>query len=205
MAAIAAIARVTDLPITADLENGYEQDDSKLITLIKDLLSLGVVGINVEDSHNGVLIEPLSQAHRIEIVRSAAESVGVDLFINARVDTAFYGSPDNVQRDSECLERAMTYIAASADGVFVPGVVDLPTVKTMATALPVPLNTMVGPGSPTVAELLGAGAGRITTGVAGALAAYARIETAALELLRHGTYDELSPAQDFALFNASMR
>lgn len=200
-----AITRVTGLPVSADLEDGYEQDALKLADFIKKVLDLGVVGINVEDSHNGALVDASSQARRIEIIRSAAESVGVDLFINARIDTAFYGSPDTVQRDAECLQRTALYIHAGADGVFVPGIVDLATVSALAAAVSVPLNIMVGPGSPTVLELLDAGAGRITTGMAGALAAYAYIESAAQELLSHGTYDGLSPAQDFTQFNALMR
>ncbi len=203
--ALTAITRVTDLPVTADLEHGYEQEESKLTDLIREVVARGVVGVNIEDSHGGQLVRVSRQARRIEVIRAAAEATGVDLFINARVDTAFFGSTDTAQRDAECLSRATSYIHAGADGVFVPGVVDLPTVKTLATALSVPLNIMVGPGSPPVQALLDAGAGRITTGMAGALATFAQVESAAQELLQHGTYDGLSPAQDFTHFNASMR
>jgi 2-methylisocitrate lyase-like PEP mutase family enzyme len=202
---LTAIATVTDLPLTADLEDGYEQDDSRLTAFIQKVLDVGVAGINIEDSSGGTLVEMSSQARRIEVIRAAADSIGADLFINARVDTAFYGSSDAAQRDAECLKRAYTYVAAGADGIFVPGIDDLPTVSTLSTALPVPLNIMVGPGSPVVAELLDAGAGRITTGMAGALAAYAQVEQAAQNLLRLGTYEALSPALDFGQFDASMR
>lgn len=203
--ALAALTRVTDLPVTADLEHGYEQEDSKLADLIREVLDFGVVGINLEDSYDGKLVDASVQAQRIGVVRAVAESVGIDLFINARIDTAFFGPTDAEQRDAECLSRAGSYVDAGADGVFVPGVVDLPTVTKLAAALTVPLNVMIGPGSPTVQALLDAGAGRITTGMAGALAAYAQVESAAQELLQYGTYNGLSPAQDFGQFNASMR
>lgn len=204
LTALAVIARITDLPVTADLEDGYEDDTPKLADLIRRVLDLGVVGINIEDSHDGVLIDASRQSRRIEATRAAAEATGVDLFINARVDTAFFGPSDSLQRDDECLARAQSYVDAGADGIFVPGVVDLPTVTKLANALSVPLNIMVGPGSPTVQDLLHAGAGRITTGMAGASAAYARVEANARELLQQGTHDGLSPAQDFAQFNAAM-
>lgn len=203
--ALADIARVTDLPVTSDIEYGYEEEDSKLADFIKEVLDLGVSGINIEDSHAGGLVDAAHQARRITVVRTAAESSGVDLFINARVDTAFFGPTDTTQRDTECLSRAASYIDAGADGIFVPGIVDIHTVTALAETLSVPLNVMVGPGSPSVRALLDAGAGRITTGMAGALAAYAQIESAAQELLRHGTYDSLTPAQDFGQFNTSMR
>lgn len=203
--ALANIARVTDLPVTADLEYGYEEEDPKLADLIKEVLNLGVVGINIEDSHDGDLVNAALQARGIAVIRTTAESAGVDLFINARVDTAFFGPNDTAQRDAECLSRAASYIDAGADGIFVPGIVDLPTVRNLADSLSVPLNIMVGPGSPSVRALLDAGAKRITTGMAGALAAYAHIESVAHELLQHGTYDGLSPAQDFGQFNTFMR
>jgi 2-methylisocitrate lyase-like PEP mutase family enzyme len=202
---LADIARVTNLPVTADIEYGYEEEDSKLADFIKEVLDLGVVGVNIEDSDAGGLVGAAHQARRITVIRIAADSFGVDLFINARVDTAFFGPTDTTQRDIECLSRAASYIDAGADGIFIPGISDAPTVTNLAGALSVPLNVMVGPGSPSVRALLDAGAGRITTGMAGALAAYAQIESAAHELLQHGTYDSLSPAQDFGQFNASMR
>lgn len=186
--ALADITPVTDLPVTADIEYGYEAEDLRLADFVKEVLTLGVVGVNIEDSYNGSLVDAAHQAQRITVVRAAAESVGVDLFINARVDTAFFGPSDAEQRDAECLSRAALYIDAGADGIFVPGITDLPTVTSLADALSVPLNIMVGPGSPSVRALLDAGVGRITTGMAGALAAYAQIESAAQELLRHGTY-----------------
>lgn len=203
--ALADIVRITDLPVTADIEHGYEEKHPELIDFIKDILNLGVVGINIEDSRDGRLVEAAHQAKRVAVIRAAAESLGVDLFINARVDTAFFGPIDTTERDAECLFRAASYIDAGADGIFVPGVIDLPTVTNLAATLSVPLNIMVGPGSPSVRALLDAGAGRITTGMAGALAAYAQIESAAQELLQHGTYDSLTPSLDFGQFNASMR
>ncbi|GAA1126851.1 isocitrate lyase/phosphoenolpyruvate mutase family protein [Arthrobacter flavus] len=204
IAALIKIVQATDLPVTADIENGYFLDEPGLIRIIQQVLDLGVVGINVEDSNRSQLMDADAQADRIAIIRQTADRYGVSLFINARVDTAFFGSSDPAERDADSIRRAEKYIDAGADGIFVPGVTDLPTISRLAGNLSVPLNIMTGPGCPSVRDLLAAGAGRITTGMAGALACYEVIEASARELLQEGTYDRLSPALDFSSFNAAM-
>ena len=57
---------------------------------------------------------------------------------------------------------------------------------------PLPLNVMVGPGAPTVAELAALGVARISVGPAITSAAYSLAKAATRELLTSGTYDSLS-------------
>ncbi len=204
ISALTKIVQATNLPVTADIENGYSHDGPGLIRFIHQVLNLGVVGINVEDSHDAQLMEATAQAERVAIIRQTADSYGVSLFINARVDTAFFGSPDQAERDADSIRRSARYIDAGADRIFIPGVTDLPTVSHLAKSVSVPLNIMAGPGSPAAHELLEAGAGRVTTGMSGALAAYEAIEASARELIEEGTYIRLSPALDFSSFNSSM-
>ncbi|GAB3543477.1 isocitrate lyase/phosphoenolpyruvate mutase family protein [Arthrobacter tecti] len=201
IAALSNIVKATDLPVTADLENGYYPEDAGLNRLIDRVLDLGVAGINVEDSRAAQLLDAGTQAARIATVRRAADRTGAQLFINARIDAVLLGVGDPIE---QALSRAARYVEAGADGIFVPGVTDLPTVTHLAENLSVPLNVMVTPGSPTTGELLKSGAGRVTIGMAGALAAYALIEDSAGELLTTGTYDALQPALDFSTFNSAL-
>src|SRR5579862_4227591 len=80
------IARAVSLPVTADLEAGYELSAEEFL---RRILHAGVVGCNLEDSDHhgdGVLVDVEQQAERIAAVRKAAKTAGVDVVINARVD-----------------------------------------------------------------------------------------------------------------------
>ncbi|GAA3052240.1 hypothetical protein GCM10010448_39310 [Streptomyces glomeratus] len=107
------------------------------------------------------------------------------LFVNARVDTRLRGTGGL----GETLKRAAAFLAAGADGVFVPGVVDPVTVKVLAEGAEGPLNVMVGPGAPPVAELAALGVARVSAGPGIAQAANGLVHRAARELPDAGTYE----------------
>jgi len=104
----------------------------------------------------------------------------------------------------ETLDRAAAYLAAGADGIFVPGVTDPETITVLAKEVPAPLNVMAGPGAPTVAELAGLGVARVSVGPAIALAAYAVVRHSTRELLSGGTYSALAAALEYRRVDALM-
>lgn len=107
-AAVARIARAVDVPVSADVEDGYGLAPKELV---ERLLEAGAVGCNLEDSSGGVLKDPHEHAEWLAEVRYAA---GDSLFVNARVDTFEYGD-GNPER---AIERAALYVAAGADCVY---------------------------------------------------------------------------------------
>ncbi|MBW8701378.1 Carboxyvinyl-carboxyphosphonate phosphorylmutase [Streptomyces sp. MBT84] len=107
-AAVARIVRAVDVPVSADLENGYGLAPRELV---ERLLETGAVGCNLEDSDAGVLLDPHRHADRIAEVRAAA---GDRLFVNARVDSFAHGDGD----PERAVERAALYVAAGADCVY---------------------------------------------------------------------------------------
>lgn len=137
-------------------------------------------------------------AARIAAARRAADSAGVPLFINARTDVFLAGISAPEQRLTLTLARAARYIDAGADGVFVPGVVTAETIAALAAGIAAPLNVMVGPGSPRVADLGRLGVARVSLGSAVAQAAYAVVQRAAAELAGPGTYTATAGALDYA-------
>ncbi|MGW6198730.1 isocitrate lyase/PEP mutase family protein [Kribbella sp. NPDC055110] len=181
IAALRAICAAVSVPVTADIEAGYG-DVAGAVTAV---VEAGAVGINLEDSTARVLDDPLAHAERIKAARAAAVAVGIDLVINARTDTYLFGDRTGT------IERAKIYADAGADVLFVPGVVDAPTIAELVKESPLPLNVMVGPGAPTVAELADLGVARISVGPAITSAAYALATAAARELLTTGTYEAL--------------
>ncbi|WP_089153880.1 isocitrate lyase/PEP mutase family protein [Micromonospora sp. NBS 11-29] len=201
---IRLVAAAVRLPVTADVEAGYGDTPDDVATTISAVLAAGAVGVNVEDGrHDGG--EPLrpvdEQCARLAAVRSAADRAGVPLYLNARVDT-FLRRAGGVP---ETVARAEAYLAAGADGIFVPGTVDPSTVAALVAAIPAPLNVMVRAGGPPVAELARLGVARVSLGPTVAEAAYAVAQRAAAEAFGAGTYDAVADALDFGTLNALMR
>jgi 2-methylisocitrate lyase-like PEP mutase family enzyme len=198
VAAIARIAAAVSVPVTADIEGGYADDADGVERTVDAVLGAGAVGINVEDGAR----DPAEFAARVGAARRAADRAGVPAFVNARTDVFLSGLVEPDRELSETVDRARRVLDAGADGVFVPGVVDLATVEALCSAIPGPVNVMVGPGSPTVAELAGAGVARVSLGSGIAQAAYAVARRAAVELLGPGTYDAVVGAVDHGDLNA---
>ncbi|MDQ1034929.1 2-methylisocitrate lyase-like PEP mutase family enzyme [Streptomyces sp. V3I8] len=207
LAAVARIAAAVRVPVSADIETGYAGDAGGVGETVRAVLAAGVVGVNIEDAlhephpspESGEPLRPIAeQAARIAAARAAADSAGVPLFVNARVDTYLRGAGSL----SATLERAAAFLAAGADGVFVPGVVDPVTVKALAEGVDGPLNVMAGPGAPSVTELSSLGVARISVGSGIAQAAHALVRRATRELLDTGTYGALADGLDHGELNA---
>lgn len=137
---------------------------------------------------------PADFAAHLTTARTAADEAGTDLFLNARIDTYLLGLGTPEHRLTETLPRAHGYVAAGADGIFVPGVTDPGTIRALAAEIPVPLNVMAGPGAPSVAELGRLGVARVSLGSGVAQAAYAAARRGVRELLDGGTYEALAEA-----------
>ena len=201
--AMDAVARIAasvsvSVPVTVDIESGYADDADGVARTVDAVLEAGAVGINIEDGR----LHPEALADRIGAARRAAERAGVPLFVNARTDAHLAGLVDPGRLLTETLERARRYRGAGADGVFVPGVRDVGTIRALVESIDGPVNVMAGPGSPTVAELARLGVARISLGSAVAQAAYAVVRQATAELRTTGTYDSLAAGVDYADLNA---
>jgi 2-methylisocitrate lyase-like PEP mutase family enzyme len=198
MDAVARIAASVSVPVTVDIESGYADDADGVARTVDAVLEAGAVGINIEDGR----LHPDALADRIGAARRAAERAGVPLFVNARTDVHLAGLVDPERLLAETLERARRYRGAGADGVFVPGVRDVATIRALVESIDALVNVMAGPGSPTVSELARIGVARISLGSAVAQAAYAVARQATAELLATGTYDSLAAGVDYAELNA---
>lgn len=198
MDAVARIAASVSVPVTVDVESGYADGANGVARTVDAVLEAGAVGINIEDGR----LHPDALADRIGAARRAAERAGVPLFVNARTDVHLAGLVDPERLLAETLERARRYRGAGADGVFVPGVRDVGTIRALVESIDGPVNVMAGPGTPTVAELARLGVARISLGSAVAQAAYAVARRATAELLTTGTSDSLVAGVDYADLNA---
>jgi 2-methylisocitrate lyase-like PEP mutase family enzyme len=198
------IAAAVAVPVTADVEGGYGPGPGDVAVTVEAVIAAGAAGVNIEDSRvpGGPLFGPAEQAARIKAARYAAASAGLSgLFINARTDVFLFGVGAEQARPADVLARCRAYAEAGADGLFVPGLLDLEVLAELAAASPLPLNVMAGPGAPPVAELAAAGVRRVSVGTAIAQSAYTLAGRAAAELLTTGGYAALDGALDFGTLN----
>lgn len=187
---VARVASAVKVPVTADIEGGFADTAEGVGETVAAVIAAGAVGVNLEDGHRA----PMEQAGRIAAARGAADKAGIPLYLNARIDTYLFGIGEESDRLEETIGRMHAYVGAGASGVFVPGVTDPETLAALVAAVDAPLNVLVGPGSPSVAELAALGVARISLGGKVAGAAYAVVRRATEEMLTSGTYDSVAGA-----------
>ena len=160
------IARVVQLPFSVDISNGEGLDVSELQARVKMLLNLGIVGVNFEDrlDDNSGIKSIDEQVERITAIRSAADSYGVPLFINARTDLFATAKISHAELIDNAVNRAKAYQAAGGNGFFVPGLLDVTLITQLCELSPLPVNIIRLPGAPSTAELKVAGVSRISYG-----------------------------------------
>jgi 2-methylisocitrate lyase-like PEP mutase family enzyme len=161
------ITGAVDVPVTLDVESGY---DTPADQLVERVLEAGVVGVNVEDTvhSEGRLRAVQEHADYIGAIRAAADGAGVDLVVNARTD-AFVGEVQTFEDPlAEALLRLRACEAAGARCVYPVRVPDAATVRALLDGLDGPLNLtahpVAGAHAGTFEELRAMGVHRITFG-----------------------------------------
>ncbi len=197
LAAVDRIRAVVAVPVSVDIEGGLSAEPEELAVLVRELTTRDIAGFNVEDSWDGALLPLEAQQERIAAARVAAG----DLFLNARIDTFFFGTGDDKARLGETIMRASALVEVGADGVFVPGLSDLVLIRELVARVTVPVNIMTGPGGPTVAQLADAGVARVSLGTALAEAAYARANDLASQFRTGGAIPTAEESLSYSELN----
>ncbi|MGH9170305.1 MAG: isocitrate lyase/PEP mutase family protein [Acidimicrobiales bacterium] len=159
---VAVATRLARLPVllTVDVESGFSDDPEQVADVAEQLFAVGAVGINLEDGRpDGTLSSIAHHCAKIAAVKSRVP----DLFVNARTDVFWLGSDSTSRPISEALGRGRAYVAAGADGFYVPGVAGA-QVTEVSHGVDAPLNVLYLPGRDTFSELAALGAGRVSTG-----------------------------------------
>ena len=164
---VARIARAVSVPVTADMESGYGTSPADMAEMARALVDAGAVGLNLEDvtgDDEGSHVEMGLQTEKIAAVREASAAAGVPLVINARTDVYLMPIGPEETRFERTVERLRTYRKAGADCVFAPGIREKETIGRLVRAVDAPLNILLQPGGPTVAELEKLGVARASIG-----------------------------------------
>jgi 2-methylisocitrate lyase-like PEP mutase family enzyme len=162
------IVSSSDLPVTFDVESGYGADAPSVRKTIVRAIEAGVVGCNLEDSYpESGKLRPVAEAvARVRSARAATKEGLDSFFINARTDVFFEAPPEEHSRSmlEMAIDRAKAYSDAGAAGIFAPGLIDAALIAELASSISLPLNIMIGEGSPSIAVLADAGVARVSHG-----------------------------------------
>jgi 2-methylisocitrate lyase-like PEP mutase family enzyme len=185
------IVRSVHVPVTADILNGLGDGIDDAVETLMEVIDLGAVGINLEDSTDvggPRLVDVELQVEKIHALCAAAEQAGVPIVINARTDSFWLKVGDQKQWLRESIARANRYREAGAHCLFVPSAVERDTIRTLAAEIDGPLNILTVPGCPPIAELQELGVRRVSEGSGPMRAAMMLARRIARELLESGTY-----------------
>jgi 2-methylisocitrate lyase-like PEP mutase family enzyme len=183
------IAGATDLPVNADLENGYADEPRAAAEMIRLAAEAGVVGGSIEDA-TGDPARPIYDfnlaVERVQAAVEVARSLPVPFMLTARAENLLHGRLDL----DDTIGRLQAFEKAGADVLYAPGVRDLATIRTVAASVGKPLNVVMSAADPalTAAQLAEAGVKRISVGGALSRLALAAFLAGAREMKEQGGF-----------------
>ncbi|HXB98864.1 MAG TPA: isocitrate lyase/phosphoenolpyruvate mutase family protein [Terriglobales bacterium] len=189
MSHLSAIASATDLPVSADLENGFGHTPEIAAETIQLAATAGVVGGSIEDA-TGRADHPIyEREHAVERVRAAAEAARALPFtftLTGRAENYLHGRPD--LRDT--IRRLQAYQEAGADVLYAPGLTTKDDIAAVISSVDRPVNVVMGLQGVqlSLAELSAIGVKRVSVGSALSRAALGAFLRAAREMQEHGTF-----------------
>ena len=179
---VADLAVAVDLPVSVDAEAGYPSDPGGVAETIRLVAAAGAAGCSIEDfDPDAERIAPLDIAvQRVDAAVAEAQRHG--LVVTARAENHLYGVDDL----DDTIARLQAYRDVGADVVYAPGLTALASIQRVVSEVACPVNVLLQPDGPTLAELAAAGVRRVSTGGALAFVAYGAMAEAAHELIRDG-------------------
>lgn len=183
----AEIVAATDLPVSADLEDGFGAAPETCAQTIRLACDVGLVGGSIEDATG----DPDAPIHAfslaVERVQAAAEAArDLPFLLTARAENHLWGRPDL----DDTIRRLQAFSQAGAHVLYAPGLPDIEAIRTVCGAVDKPVNVVMGlrGKSYSVAELAAAGVKRISVGGSFARAALGALMHAAEEVKTSGTF-----------------
>jgi 2-methylisocitrate lyase-like PEP mutase family enzyme len=168
LAIIKKIVSSVNIPVSADIESGFAENDLQLEDNIKQLLTTGIIGINIEDTDketNSILPTEI-QCEKIKLIKRVSEKMNIPLFINARADVYLRGKDFDTPESKfeEALKRGKAYKAAGADCFYPIAMTRQEDIKRMVEQLQMPVNIITIPGIPELNVLNEMGVARVSLG-----------------------------------------
>lgn len=187
----AFIVAAVDVPVSADLEDGFAEDPDAVLATVADAVGVGLAGCSIEDFSGHAIYDAKLAAERVAAAVDGART-GAGLVLTARAENYLRGNPDL----ADTIARLQAYQEAGADVLYAPGLSALSDIRSVIASVDRPVNVLAFPGVATVAELAEIGVARISVGAAFNQVALAALTRAGRELLDQGTYGYLEDAAE---------
>jgi 2-methylisocitrate lyase-like PEP mutase family enzyme len=182
------LTAATELPVSVDLERGYD-DPARAILRVAEA---GAVGGSIEDWDGSRLYDPEEAVERLRLAVEAARSLPFAFTLTARAENHIRGNPEL----EDTIARLRAYEAAGADVLYAPGLNTVDEIRAVYDAVGKPVNVLARP-SLTAAEIFSAGAQRISVGGALTWVAVDAFVTAAREIRYRGDFSSLDKGSPF--------
>ncbi len=200
------IADATDLPVSADLENGFGDEPEAVAETIRFAAEAGLVGCTIEDTTGNPdtpLYDDRLAVQRIRAAAKAARALPFPFMLTARAHNLLYAAPNL----DDTIRRLRAFEEAGADVLFAPGLPDLDSVHKVCAALSKPFNFMAGIKGKSfpVEELAKAGVRRISLATSLYRAAMTGLLDAAREVKDQGRFNFLDRCSTTAELNTLMK
>lgn len=183
----ASIVRACDLPVSADLEDGFGASPKICAQTVDKAVNVGLVGGAIEDATGDEADPIFCFDAAVERIQAAADAAADKPFLlTARAENYLYGRPDL----KDTISRLQAFSEAGADVLYAPGLPDLKTVEIVCREVDKPVNMLMGLGSfqANIDQLSAAGVSRISTGGSLPRAGWGAVWRAAREILDDGTF-----------------
>ncbi len=192
------IAAAVNIPVTADLENGWGDDPVDCEETIRLAIETGLAGGSIEDSTGDPSNPVFDQNHAAERIVAAeyiARKSKTGFVLTARAEAFLYGEA----KLDDVIDRLLQFEAAGADVLYAPGLPDMDAVRAVCSAISKPVNVLIigKLAHHSVAEFAQAGAARLSIGGGLAWSAYGTLASAAT-MLKDGGFDMLGANSDGA-------
>ena len=157
---VAEVDRLTELPVSADLENGYGQRPEDAAQAIRRAAEAGAVGGSIEDwdPEHG-LYDREQAVERVHAAAEAAHGFDFPFVLTARAENHIRGNP----HVEDTIERLRAFQAVGADVLYAPGLRSVAEIRAVCEAVSKPVNVLAVP-QLTVLQITAAGAQRISVG-----------------------------------------
>ncbi len=185
------IVNAVDIPVTADLENGWASEPEDVAETIGLAIETGLAGGSIEDA-TGDPDKPIYDqnhaAERIVAAEYTARKSKTGFVLTARAEAFLYGDANL----DDVIDRLLQFEAAGADVLYAPGLPNMDAVRAVCNAISKPVNVLIlrDLKNHSVAEFAEAGAARLSIGGGLAWSAYGTLG-AAKEFLDKGSFASL--------------
>ena len=183
-----ALANNTNIPISADFENGFAHDPETVAKNILRLVETGVAGCSIEDydPDNESIYEHDFAVERLQAAAEVVASLEMPFQLTARAENLLRGVNDL----EDTIKRLQAFEAAGANVLYAPGIKSLAQLRDVTGELQSPFNVLAPPiKGASVSDFYDAGAVRISIGGALNWAAVNPVLSAGTEMLEQGTFD----------------